>query len=211
MPKKSNRTKHLESARIKLRKLEEWKEKQECKSQWMSFTARPQLQEMIKQLGCPKCGQVGHLLISHRSMKGANTNFEIACICDFKITSWSAADNFNDSLLLAAKLNGITKTQMERFLLINNFSVQGENTETSVTLSSKAIDTKIKEINIKLIKFKETIEKIELEKLKAEREDVFVGSEDGAYPNGVRTRNSGACYSTVMGYNTNGDAKIVCK
>ena len=47
--------------------------------------------------------------------------------------------------------------------------------------------------------------------LKAERKDVFVGSEDGAYPNGVRTRNSGACYSTVMGYNTNGEAKIVCK
>ena len=222
MPTKSKRTKHLEYARIKrtekdgdtqekLRILEEWKEKQNCQSQWMSFTARPQLQKIIKQLGCPKCGQVGHLLISHRSMKGANTNFEIACICDFMITSWSAADNFNDSLLLATKLNGITKTQLERFLLANNFSVQGENTESSVTLSSNAIDKKIREINLKLIEFKENIEKLELEKLKAERDDVFVGSEDGAYPNGVRTRNSGACYSTVMGYNIQGEAKIVCK
>ena len=58
MPTKSKRTKHLEYARIKrtekdgdtqekLRILEEWKEKQNCQSQWMSFTARPQLQKLV--------------------------------------------------------------------------------------------------------------------------------------------------------------------
>ena len=52
---------------------------------------------------------------------------------------------------------------------------------------------------------------MELERILTERPETFIASEDGAYPNGVRTRNSGACFNTVMAYDKNNKAKIVCK
>jgi len=188
-----------------------WLQKQAQHKCSMTFTSTKKVQNIINHFQCPKCKTTGSQLVNQRSLKGVITNLEIICSCGSKITSWSAEDEFNDAFLISAKLNGINKTQLERFLLCLNFTAGSESSSTSICLSSVAMQKKIREINSKLIDLKDKIEKMELDKILAERPDTFIASEDGAYPNGVRTRNSGACFNTVMAYDKDNKAKIVCK
>ena len=190
---------------------QEWQQKQENHMSSMTFTATKKIQKLINHYPCPKCNEKGTQLVNQRSLKGVITNLEIICRCGSKVSSWSADDEFNDAFLISAKLNSITKTQLERFLLCLNFTAGSESSSTSICLSSVAMQKRIREINSKLIELKEKIEKTEFERILAERPDTFIASEDGAYPNGVRTRNSGACFNTVMAYDRNNKAKIVCK
>ena len=189
----------------------ELQQKQEQHKCSMTFTSTKKFQNIINHFQCPKCKTTGSQLVNQRSLKGVITNLEIICSCGSKITSWSAEDEFNDAFLISAKLNGITKTQLERFLLCLNFTAGSESSSTSICLSSVAMQKRIREINSKLIDLKDEIEKIELDRILAERPDTFIASEDGAYPNGVRTRNSGACFNTIMAYDKDNKAKIVCK
>ena len=69
----------------------------------------------------------------------------------------------------------------------------------------------IRDCNESLVHLKEKVEKMQLDLIRARRKDVFVCSEDGTYPTGVRTRNSGAVLNTIMAYDENNEAKIVCK
>ena len=189
----------------------ELQQKQDQHKCSMTFTSTKKIQNIINHFQCPKCKTTGSQLVNQRSLRGVITNLEIICSCGSKITSWSAEDEFNDAFLISAKLNGINKTQLERFLLCLNFTAGSETSSTSICLSSVAMQKKIREINSKLIDLKDDIEKIELDRILAERPDTFIASEDGAYPNGVRTRNSGACFNTVMAYDKDNKAKIVCK
>ena len=81
----------------------------------------------------------------------------------------------------------------------------------SVTCSSAKIQKVIKDCNESIVNLKEKIEKMELELIRERRKDVFICSEDGTYPTGVRTRNSGAVLNTILAYDENMNAKIVCK
>ena len=188
-----------------------WQEKQLAQKSSMTFMETKRLQTLINNFLCSKCKQKGTQLVNQRSMKGVNTNLEIICSCGSKLTLWTAADEFTDAILVSAKVNGITRTQLERQLICLNFTVETESLGTSVCFSSNAMQKKIRDINSKLIDLKEKIEKAELDRILEERPDVFIASEDGAYPNGVRTRNSGACFNTVMAYDKTNKAKIVCK
>ena len=189
----------------------QWELKQHAHKPSMTFMSTKKLQDLINNFLCPKCNQKGTQLVHQRSMKGVNTNLEIICSCESNLKSWTAADEFTDAFLLSAKVNGITRTQLERQLICLNFTVESESLGTSVCFSSNAMQKKIRDINSKLIDLKEKIEKAELDRILEERPDVFIASEDGAYPNGVRTRNSGACFNTVMAYDKTNKAKIVCK
>ena len=190
---------------------QEWQQKQENHKSSMTFMATKKIQNLINHYPCPKCNTTGTQLVNQRSLKGVITNLEIICSCGSKITSWSAEDEFNDAFLVSAKMNGITKTQLERFLVCLNFTAGSGTSTTSICLSSVAMQKKVREINAKLINLKEKIEKMELEKILKERPDTFIASEDGAYPNGVRTRNSGACFNTVIAYDKDNKAKVVGK
>ena len=200
-----------EEIEIKERERLEWLQKQKTHQPSMTFTGTDKIQNVINYFACPKCNQKGTQVVNQKSLKGVITNLEIVCRCGSKITSWSAADEFNDAFLVSAKMNGITNTQLERFLLCLNFTAGSETSSTSICLSSVAMQKRIREINSKLIDLKDQIEKTELDRILAERPDAFIASEDGAYPNGVRTRNSGACFNTVMAYDKDKKAKIVCK
>lgn len=222
MPLKSKQKKHLAEANKQKRNLElqnelkeqervKWQEKQQMHKSCMTFMATDRLQNIINHFSCPKCNQKGTQLVNQRSLKGFITNLEIICRCGSKFTNWTAADEFNEAVLMTTKLNGITKTQFQRFLLCLNFTAETETSGQSICLSSVAMQNKIRAINSKLIDLKEKVEKLELDRILEERPDVFIASEDGAYPNGVRTRNSGACFNTVMAYDKNNTAKIVGK
>ena len=215
MPRKRARTKQLADCmrekNTRDRERLQWQQRQDDHKPSMTFTGTDKIQSLINHYHCPKCSEKGTQIVNQRSLKGVITNLEIICTCGFKITSWSATDEFNDAFLLSAKLNGITKTQLERFLLCLNFTAESETSSTSICLSSVAMQKRIREINSKLIDLKENVEKAELERILAEKPDAFIASEDGAYPNGIRTRNSGACFNTVMGYDKDNNAKVVCK
>ena len=198
---------------IELKKQEklQWQEKQESNKSSMTFMATKNLQNILNHFVCPKCNEKGNLLVNQRSMQGVNTNLEVICSCGSKITSWTAENEFTDALLVSAKVNGITKTQLERFLLCLNFTAESETSATSICLTSNAMLKKSEEIRSKLIELSKKIEKAKLDTILEERPDVFIASEDGAYPNGIRTRNSGACFNTVMAYDKDNNAHIVCK
>ena len=198
-----------DEAEIEEREKLHWLQKQQAQSNSMTHMGTNKLQNLINNFKCSKCNEIGTQLVNQRSLKGVITNLEIICSCGSKITSWSAEDEFNDAFLISAKLNGITKTQLERHLLCLNFTAGSESSSTSICLSSVAMQKRIREINSKLIDLKEKTEKMELDRILAERPDTFIASEDGAYPNGVRTRNSGACFNTVMAYDKDNKAKIV--
>ena len=89
-------------------------------------------------------------------------------------------------------------------------SYLGEKSQ-SVTCSSLKIKTIIRKCNESIVDLKEKIEKMELELIREKRKEVFVCSEDGTYPTGVRTRNSGAVLNTVMAYDEENNSKVVCK
>lgn len=200
-----------DEAEIEEREKLHWLQKQQAHKSSMTYMGTNKLQNLINNFKCSKCNEIGTQLINERSLKGVITNIEVVCSCGFKITSWSADDEFNDAFLLSARMNGITKTQLERFLLCLNFTAGSETSSTSICLSSVAMQRRVREINAKLINLKEKIEKMELEKILKERPDTFIASEDGAYPNGVRTRNSGACFNTVIAYDKDNKAKVVGK
>ena len=69
----------------------------------------------------------------------------------------------------------------------------------------------IRQCNESLVDLKEKVEKMQLELIREKRKEVFVCSEDGTYPTGVRTRNSGAVVNTVLAYDEDNNAKVVCK
>ena len=69
---------------------------------------------------------LGTQLVTPSSMTGVITNLQISCICGRKISSWSAPEELNKALVMGTKLNGITITQMERFLLSLNFVAEGK-------------------------------------------------------------------------------------
>ena len=200
-----------EQHEIEERERLQWEQKQQENKSCMTFMATEMLQNLINQFPCRKCNEVGTQLVNPRSMKGVITNLEIICRCGSKTSSWSAADKFTDALLVSAKVNGITKTQLERFLLCLNFTAVSDTSATSICFSSNATLTKSREINSKVIDLSKKIEKQKRDTILEERPEVFIASEDGAYPNGIRTRNSGACFNTVMGYDKNNKAYIVCK
>lgn len=195
---------------VEARERLQWQERQDQHKSSMTFMATNKVQNLINHFPCPKCNQRGSQLVNQRSLKGVITNLEIICRCGSKFTSWTAEDTFTDATLVSAKMNGITRTQLERFLLCLNFTAETD-AGSSISLSSVTMKKKIQEINSKLIVLKEKIEKTELDRILAERPDTFIASEDGAYPNGVRTRNSGACFNTVIAYDQNNKAKVVCK
>ena len=59
-------------------------------------------------------------------MTGVITNIQIVCVCGKKISSWSAPEQLNNAVVMGSKLNGITVTQLERFLLSLNFVAEGK-------------------------------------------------------------------------------------
>ena len=214
MPRKRARTKQLADCmrerNANEREIIQWLQKQDQHKSSMTFMATKKVQNLVNHFLCPKCNERGSQLVNQRSLKGVITNLEVICRCGSKFTSWTAEDIFTDAALISAKMNGITRTQLERFLLCLNFTAESE-AGSSISLSSVTMKKKIQEINSKLIVLKEKIEKTELERILAERPDAFIASEDGAYPNGVRTRNSGACFNTVIAYDKDNKAKVVCK
>ena len=86
----------------------------------------------------------------------------------------------------------------------------GSNSQ-SVTCSSAKIKKIIRECNESIVTLKEKIEKMELDLIRERRKEVFVCSEDGTYSTVVRTRNSGAVLNTVLAYDKDNNAKVVCK
>lgn len=69
----------------------------------------------------------------------------------------------------------------------------------------------IRQCNESLVNLKEKVEKMQLELIREKRKNVFVCSEDGTYPTEVRTRNSGAVLNTVLAYDEDNNAKVVCE